>query len=218
MGDFQKGADILTDLFVETNDFVYIYNQARCYQQNNRWEQSISRFREWLRKAKDVSESDRAETERLIADCEASLAKMTPPPVAATPPPPRVEAPPPAPQPAPPGVLSTPTPPPSDGSRGRGLRVTGIVFAAVGVAAIGTGVGLGLKSSSLSTKGYSRSREDERASLKTWGWVSYGVGAAALVTGAVLYIAGWPSEPSSSVALLPIVAPDGASVLLQGRF
>jgi hypothetical protein len=220
MGDFQKGADILTDLFVETNDTTYVYNQGRCYQQNNRWEQAISRFREFLRKAKDLSDSDRVDTERQIADCEASLAKVSPPPVAPAPPVPvtHVETPPPALEPAIPEVSSTPAPPPSDGSRGKGLRVTGIVLAAVGVAAIGAGVGLAVKANGLSNKDYSQDRENERASLKTWGFVSYGVGAAAIATGAILYIVGWPSEQSSSVALLPAFAPDGASVLLKGSF
>jgi tetratricopeptide (TPR) repeat protein len=222
MGDFQKGADILTDLFIETNDTTYVYNQGRCYQQNNRWEQAISRFREFLRKAKDLSESDRIDTERQIADCEASLAKIAPPPVAPPPPVPvtHVETPQPSPasEPAIPDVSTTPAPPPSDSSRGKGLRVTGIVLAAVGVAAIGTGVGLALNANGLSTKDYSQSREDERASLKTWGFVSYGVGAAAIATGAILYLVGRPSEESSSVALLPALAPDGASMLFKGSF
>ena len=223
MGDYQRGADILTDLLVETSDPNYIYNQGRCYQQNNRWEQAISRFREFLRKAKDLTENDRADTERYIADCEASLAKTSPPtpqPVAPAPPifQTQVQTPPASSGPAAPDVSKQPAPIPSDSSHGKALRVTGIVFAAVGVAAIGTGVGLALKSQSLSTTDYSRSREDERSSLKTWGLVSYGVGAAAIATGAILYIVGWPSEPASSVAFLPIVAPDGASVLFRGRF
>ena len=205
MGDFRKGADILTDLFIETNNATYVYNQGRCYQQNNRWEQAISRFREFLRRAKDISESDRVDTERQIADCEASLAKVSPPPAPPAPAPPvpvtHVETPSPAPEPVVPDVSSKPAPPPSDGSRGKGLRVTGIVLAAVGVAAIGTGVGLAVKANGLSTKDYSQTRENERASLKTWGLVSYGVGAAAIVTGAILYIVGWPSQQSSSVAL-----------------
>src|ERR1019366_5285996 len=89
-GDFAKGVDLLADLFVDTNDFLWVYNQARCYQQNNRWEQVISRFREYLRKAKDISESDRADTERQIADCEQSMGRtsqVAPPPVAAMTPP-----------------------------------------------------------------------------------------------------------------------------------
>jgi tetratricopeptide (TPR) repeat protein len=225
MGDFQKGADLLTDLFVDTNDPTYVYNQGRCYQQNNRWEQAISRFHEYLRKAKDLSDSDRAETERQIADCEESLAKagqvtpqpaVTPTPVVAVP---QVGTPAPGVQPAPPEVSSTKTTPtPSDSSQGKGLRMAGIVFAAVGVAAVGTGVGLALKSQSLPTNVYSQSRENERSSLKTWGWVSYGVGAGALATGAILYIVGRPSGQTSSVSFLPAVSPNGASVLLNGRF
>ena len=89
---------------------------------------------------------------------------------------------------------------------------------AVGVAAVGTGVGMALKANSLSTTKYSRSREDERASLKTWGLISYGVGAAAIVTGMVLYLAGWPSEPSTGMALLPVMSNDGASMFLKGEF
>jgi len=63
-GDFAKGVDLLADLYVESNEISWVYNQGRCYQQNNRWEQAISRFREYLRKAKDISDSDRAEAHR----------------------------------------------------------------------------------------------------------------------------------------------------------
>jgi hypothetical protein len=223
MGDAQKGADILTDLLVEFNEPTYIYNQGRCYQQNNLFSQAISRFREYLRKAKDIAESDRTETERQIADCEQSLAKATP-----AMPPPAYE---PSPTPAthmeteaqPTGLVaakapSNPEPSPPATGQGKGLRVAGSIVAAVGVATVGAGVGLALKSQSLSTKDYSQSREDQRASLRTWGLVSYGVGAAAIITGAILYVVGWPSDPSTGVALLPVAAPDGASILLRGRF
>lgn len=223
MGDVQKGVDILTDLLVEFDDPDYIYNQARCYQQNNLFLQASSRFREYLRKDKDISESDLAETERQIADCEQSLAKAspaTPPPASATSPVPatRPETEAQTTEPVAPKVPSNPKPSPPAADRGKGLRVAGIIVAAVGLATVGTGVGLALKSQSLSTKDYSQSREDERASLKTWGLVSYGVGAAAIATGAVLYVLGWPSDSSSGVALLPVAAPDGASILLRGRF
>ena len=220
-GDYAKGVDLLADLYVESNNLLWVYNQGRCYQQNNRWEQAISRFREYLRKAKDISESDRAETERQIADCELSMGKtsqVAPPPVAAPAPLP-VARPETQASDAPASSVSIkPEPSPSDRSSGKGLRVAGIVSAAVGVAALGTGVGLALKANGLSTTDYSRSREDQRASLKAWSMVGYGVGAAAIVTGVVLYVVGWPSEQSSSVALLPVVASDGASVSLSGRF
>jgi tetratricopeptide (TPR) repeat protein len=222
-GDYAKGVDLLADLYVESNEISWVYNQGRCYQQNNRWEQAISRFREYLRKARDISDSERAETERQIADCEQSMGKtsqVAPPPVAVASPVPvsQPEARPQAAEQAASTVSSKPEQAPSESGSGKGLRVAGIVSAVVGVAAVGTGVGLALKANGLSTKDYSQSREDERTSLKTWSMVSYGVGAAAIATGVVLYIVGWPSEQSSSVALLPVVAPDAASVLLNGRF
>jgi hypothetical protein len=222
-GDFAKGVDLLADLYVESNDLLWVYNQGRCYQQNNRWEQAVSRFREYLRKAKDISESERAETERQIADCEQSMGKtsqVAPPPVAVASPVPvsQPEARSQAAEQAASTVSSKPEQAPSDSRPGKGLRVAGIISAVVGVAAVGTGVGLALKANGLSATGYSRSREDERSSLKTWSFVSYGVGAAAIATGVVLYIVGWPSEQPSSVALLPVADPDGASVLLTGRF
>jgi tetratricopeptide (TPR) repeat protein len=216
-GDYQKGVDILADLLVDTNDTVYIYNQGRCYQQSNRWEQAISRFREYLRKAKHLSEGDRADTQRQIDECQESMNQanaMLPPPMPTAPPPPVVA---PVPAPEPPQVQSKPVAPPDD-SRGKGLRVAGIIAASVGVAAIGTGIGLALKANSLETSTYSKSREDDRSSLKTWSLVSYGVGGAAIATGAILYIIGWPNQSSSNVAFIPALGPAGASLSFRGKF
>ena len=42
-GDYRKGIDILGDLFVETNDATYVFNQGRCFQQNHRWEEALDR-------------------------------------------------------------------------------------------------------------------------------------------------------------------------------
>jgi hypothetical protein len=228
VGDYQKGVDILGDLFVDTGDPTYVYNQGRCYQQNSQGEQAINRFREYLRKDKSVSGSDRAEVDQQIAECEASLGKtsqVAPPPTVATPPTTaHVETPPSALEPATPEVAATPAAPLSDGSQGKGLRAAGIVCAVVGLAAVGTGVALAMKTQSITsdekkTGGGTQAQEDQRKSLVTWGWVSYGVGAAALATGVALYIAGWPrSDQSGNVALLPILGPDGAAVMLKGRF
>lgn len=216
VGDYQKGVDILGDLFANTDDYNYVFNQARCYQQANRWEQAIGRFQEFLRKAKDLSVDDRALTERHIADCEASLAKTTPavPSV-------RVETP--APEPTSPAISTQPVPSPPDGSHGKGMRTAGIICAAVGLVAVGTGVGLALKTQSIASDaqksgGATQAQEDQRKSLVTWGWVSYSLGAAAIATGAILYVVGWPKEQTTGVAFLPTLSPDGASLLLKGRF
>jgi len=229
MGDDEKGADILTDLFVATNDVVYIYNQARCYEQNNRWERAIARFREYLRKAKHLTESERAETEQHIVECEAALAQAAPPATARLP-----EA---AVAPAPAGAPSTPPPLPSapagvvaptatvvasPSSPGRGLRIGGIVSGVAGLAVIGAGVGLALKTQSISSdeakNGPTKAQEDDRKNYETIGWVCYGVGAAALATGVVLYIVGWPTEDSRGVSLLPSANARGGTLLLAGRF
>jgi hypothetical protein len=59
LGDVDKGAEILADLFVETNDETYIYNQGRCFEQNGKNEQAVLRFKEYLRKAKNLRPADR---------------------------------------------------------------------------------------------------------------------------------------------------------------
>ncbi len=63
------GRDEAPDLFVKTEDPVFIFNQGRCFEQNGHFEEAINRFLEYLRKAKKASGQDRADTERHIADC-----------------------------------------------------------------------------------------------------------------------------------------------------
>lgn len=72
-GNYKKGVEILSDLFVKTEDPVFIFNQGRCFEQNGRFEEAITRFLEYLRKAKKSNGQDRADTERHIADCQALL-------------------------------------------------------------------------------------------------------------------------------------------------
>jgi hypothetical protein len=224
VGDFQKGVDILSDLFVETSSPTYVYNQGRCYQQNNRWEQAIGRFREYLRIAKDLTDSDKADADQQIADCERSLGKsaqLAPPPAVAAPPPiARTETPAPVSETPTPPVVVEPAPLPLEDDHSKSLRTAGVVCAAVGLAAVGAGVGLALKTQSISSDEQKHvatvDRENQRKSLETWGWVSYGVGAAAIATGTVLYIVGRSSYHASSVALLPILAPDGVSMMVWG--
>jgi opacity protein-like surface antigen len=74
-GDITKGVEILTDLFIDTNDPTYIYNQGRCFEQNRRYEDAIARFREYLIKAKNANAEERADTEKHIADCQSYLSK-----------------------------------------------------------------------------------------------------------------------------------------------
>ncbi|HEY5284024.1 MAG TPA: hypothetical protein VIM14_14625, partial [Polyangia bacterium] len=75
-GDYVKGVAILSELFVSTNDSNYIFNQGRCFEQNHRYEDALSRFREYLRVGKQISSTDKAAAQKHMADCQDLLAKQ----------------------------------------------------------------------------------------------------------------------------------------------
>ncbi len=228
MGDVKKGIEILADLLVETNNSTYIYNQGRCYQQNRRCDEAVDRFREYLRKAVGISQREREDVEKQILDCGGA------PQVVASPPP-RLE-PPIAPPPPPPTVTEAPLPeiaatatpaPKAESTAGRSLRITGIVAASVGVASVVTGVLLALKTQDLaqqmrddlSDNRYDRDTESRRSTYETAGWICYGVGAAAVATGATLYLLGWrAARAEASLTFLPTVDSRSAGLTLHGAF
>jgi len=74
-GDYNKGVTILAELFVDTKDPTFIFNQGRCFEQNSMYKEAISRFEEYLRiPGGHLDAADRAETEKHIGDCKARLA------------------------------------------------------------------------------------------------------------------------------------------------
>src|SRR6185295_18592 len=85
-----RGIELLAELYAETNDATYIYNQARCYQQNGRAQDAATRFREYLRKSPNVDPTEKAQVQGFIAELDAQARQS--PPVAA----PRAPAPDPA--------------------------------------------------------------------------------------------------------------------------
>jgi len=233
-GDFAKGVEILADLFLKTNDFVYIFNQGRCFEQNHRYEDAIARFREFLVKDSAASKEERADAEKHIAACESYLAKAQPEKVAAsasaTPTPPETLPVPPAvavpipPQPMPPVRVATAGSTNSD--RGIGWRTGGVITTSMGAAALIAGVLLNLKVNSMTTdlekpNNYNQSTNSTRETYKTMGWIAYGVGGIAIATGAALYIVGLSQGSSSgdaTVSLLPTLAPGVASITMTGAF
>jgi hypothetical protein len=70
VGDVDKGAEILADLYVDTNDATYIYNSGRCFEQNGKNDQAVLRFKEYLRKAKNLKKEDRDATLKKIDDLQ----------------------------------------------------------------------------------------------------------------------------------------------------
>jgi len=225
-GDYAKGAAILSDLFVSTKNATYIFNQGRCFEQNHRYEDALSRFQEYLRVGDNLSAKDKADAEKHAADCQEILAKQNgqvapAAPVARVPPPPVVARPPVESQPL--VVQQTNTRPARE--TGSGLRTAGIVTAAVGGAALVAGVVMNLKVNRLAsdlqkTNGYDSGKVSDRNSYETLGWVGYGVGAACVATGAVLYYLGLRAGAvgSAPVAFVPALAPGQAGAVLKGSF
>jgi hypothetical protein len=242
-GDYAKGVEILSDLFLDTKDATYIFNQARCFEQNNRCEEAIGPFREYLRKARGLTAEEKADTERHIADCQALLGPKTSPtpagagPTADTPVTDAVAPAFPSATPSSSSVapLASPAAPeqiaaanpaqPAATNPGRGLRIAGIAFGAIGVASVGTAIYYYTRAKSLSDKvsGQTVPNPSDLSAgdhAETMQWVFYSAGAAAIATGTLLYVLGWHStdagRPVAGVA--PLLGPGVAGISAQGAF
>jgi hypothetical protein len=234
-GNVDRGVDLLTDLFLETKDATYIYNQGRCYEQNHRYDDAVARFREYLMKAPKLSSEEKGETQKHIDACLSYLGKSAPKPApvaaseqaeapraAASPAASPVPAAPPAELPQP--VTVTQQPAAIEGRRaGFGLRVAGIATTSVGGAAVLTGLLFNLKVNSMSSDLEAHYTSDTRSTqqgYKTLSQVSYGVGAACLVGGAVLYYLGWKKGQGAQerVVVAPTVSAGEVGAVLGGSF
>ena len=149
-----------------------------------------------------------------------------PAPLPLLPPAPAAEAAPvpaPAPAPAPIYVQAPAAPPAPATSPGKGLRVSGIVLGAAGVAFIGAGFFFSLETddynnSVQNAKTYQPNLNDRGKLYNTVQWVGYGLGAGLLATGAILYGIGASSAKSGAVAVAPTLLPGGAGLGAQGAF
>jgi hypothetical protein len=103
------------------------------------------------------------------------------------------------------------------------------VIGSVGAAALITGVIFSIETHSLSNdvtsdaaqRSFSRTTYDRGQLFEDLQWVGYGVGAAALAGGVVLYYLGYrtaQSSASDSVSLLPVILPGGTGAVVQGSF
>src|SRR3954469_13153722 len=52
-GQVASGIALLAELYTETRDPTYVFNQGRCYQQNGQLVPAAERFREYLRVGKN---------------------------------------------------------------------------------------------------------------------------------------------------------------------
>jgi hypothetical protein len=231
-GDYATGVSILADLFVEHKNPVYVFNQARCLEQNSRYKDAIRTFEEFLRigESSKVSAADRATAEKHIDECKAKLASEEPPAgpapqpfvPPAPPPPPEIVV-----QPVRPvQIIEQPRPRPEPPKSGKGLVIAGIATGVVGVAAVGAGIAFHIKANNLADEvqggvdAYTREKDSSRKTYQALTVVGYGVGAACIVTSAVLigFGATRGSSAKTDVALVPALGPDHAGVLLHGGF
>ena len=216
-GDYAKGVGILSDLFLDFKVPTYIFNQGRCYEQNERYDEAISRFREYLR----TGTEDIPLAEKHIAECEALRQKKAAPVTPSEPLPAAAPVRSMSQQETPMAVQQPQPPVPASGS---GLRAAGVVIVSVGVAAAVAGLVLNLKANSLAKSieppnTYDRGKESTRNTYETLAWVGYGVAGAGVVAGAILYGIGWSKgRKDDTLSFVPAIGPDLAGASLQGVF
>jgi hypothetical protein len=69
-GQYQQALDLFAQLFAENGDAVFLRNVGRCYQKLEQPQPAIDRFREYLRRAKDMTPDERTEIEGYIKEME----------------------------------------------------------------------------------------------------------------------------------------------------
>ena len=238
-GDYAKGTSILSDLFIQSGgNPVFVFNQARCFEQNRRYEDAVARFEEFVRTAEaskaGIKPDDKTAAEKHIADCKRHIEQeshKSSSPAAQDPstPAPAMISTAPANQSQPTNSLplvTQPAPTPASSDSGSGLRTAGIITASVGGAALVAGILLNMHANSMASDmennigAYTPSKNASHDHYVTATWVGYGVGAAFVATGAVLFGIGLGSKgrASTDVAIMPAVDGHQAGLALTGSF
>ncbi len=113
----------------------------------------------------------------------------------------------------------------SSGSRGRPLRIAGLVAGGVGLVGLGAGVAFNLRASSLSdelsTPGetYDPGKKSDGEAAERMMYVSFAVGGALVVGGAALYFLGHRARNEARrgrVAVMPSLSPAGVGLVVIG--
>ena len=225
-GDAKKGVAILAEIYAETRNPAFVFNQARCFQQNGQLEPARQRFAEYLRVGKNEPAEDLRRAQAYVGEIDAALARQPPRPA-------------PAPTPAgtPTSVPTLATSPPPGGGTGSTLRAAGVGLTILGLAALGTGVYLSFKVQSTQHDVEQRFADmgvvTDPAALRTelanggryetWQWVSYGVGVAALGGAVTTFLLGGlpfsgAGSAEKSVALVPVATPGQLGGVMRWQF
>ncbi len=207
-GDVQNGVRLLAELYTASGDPIWIFDQGRCFQENDQLTLALTRFKEFLRKSEGTPNEDIRDAQSYIAEIEAELQRSQ----SAS----RNAAPPPA---EPAATAST-----AGAKPGRGLRYGGIGAIIVGGAAVATGVVFSvlvkktandIESQANQTGGANWSavsgKYSDGSRYQTLQWMSYGVGAAALIAGGVLcWVGSASAKPQMSATyVFPVFMASG---------
>jgi hypothetical protein len=223
-GRVQEGVRLLTELLNQTNDGTYIFNLARCHQQNGQLDQALLLFRSYLRRT-DVDPAAAARAREYIAVLE----RPRPPP------------PPPAPSPAMAAAPAADGRPALEasatagaGAPGRALRIGGLVAGGAGLASLAVGIYYAWETNRLNEETRNagdrppawfieQNRKGESAERRQWLFL--GAGATAVTAGGVLYYLGVRAQrkggsedrrPATQLVLAPM--PRGGAALVRGHF
>jgi hypothetical protein len=221
-GQVQEGVRLLTELLNQTNDGTYIFNLARCHQQNGQLDQALLLFRSYLRRA-DVDPAAAARAREYIAVLE------------------RPRPAPPAPSPAMAAVPAADGRPALEASAtagarspGRALRIGGLAAGGAGLASLAVGIYYARETHRLNEETRNagdrpadwfieQNRKGERAERRQWLFL--GAGATAVTAGGVLYYLGVRAQrkggsedrtPVTQLVLAPM--PRGGAALVRGHF
>lgn len=184
-GRYQQGVELLAQLYVETGDPNYIYNQGRCYQQNARFDEALGRFHEYRRKATPLPAADLADLNAKIAECERMRALQTGG-VAQRADQPRADL-------VQPGL--------SEAERARlnaesaRLRKAGVVLWVIAAASLAVGVASSIAVEAVERKNNGIREADDDGTgqrLELIQWFAYGAAAVTGVGGTALYFLGAP--------------------------
>jgi tetratricopeptide (TPR) repeat protein len=227
LGDFDTAITDWKAGYQLKQDPIFLFNIAQAYREKGDFEHAIFFYESYLKDAKDAS--NRPSVEHRIADMKRALeekqsASSKPPsgPIEPGKPP---ETQPDKPPPDKPPVVPAP---PEEAHPGRGLKIGGLVAGGVGVVAIVAGVIFGTSAQSAQSdiedavrNGaiWTQDLADKASSGKTQAMlanVSFGIGAAAIITGGVLYYLGVRKD--SNVQVTPEVETHAVRLSLTVRY
>jgi tetratricopeptide (TPR) repeat protein len=235
VGKFQEALDLYSKAYEKYPIAVLLFDIGQCHKLLKNYERALFFFRGYLRA--QPAAANRASVEALIDEAqreydsqralESAKARMADGAPAQPPTPPA-----PVEKPAPPPAATAPIDVPKPNPGSAALRITGLTTAGAGILAIGAGAYFGLHAASLSNEisgvssghgTWSAQDQSDYDSGKTAAMVAnvlYIAGGAALATGTLLTILGWPKGTAAAVHATATFAPDpgGGQLVVVGSF